>query len=72
MISASVDGLMCIFDTKGDINDDEGMEYVSDISTVWNPHAKFLLLGSFLNSLYLEENYTCVFACILCNARHTD
>lgn len=29
LVSASVDGLMCIFDTKGDINDDEGMESVS-------------------------------------------
>jgi WD40 repeat protein len=30
LVSASVDGLMCIFDTKGDINDDEGMEFVSN------------------------------------------
>ncbi len=30
LVSASVDGLMCIFDTKGDINDDEGMESVSN------------------------------------------
>lgn len=28
-MSASVDGLMCVFDTVSDINDDEGMESVS-------------------------------------------
>ncbi|KAH8961512.1 hypothetical protein BDL97_05G054500 [Sphagnum fallax] len=33
LVSASVDGLMCIFDTKGDINDDEGMEFVMSVGT---------------------------------------
>jgi hypothetical protein len=33
LVSASVDGLMCIFDTKGDINDDEGMESVMSVGT---------------------------------------
>uniref|UniRef100_A0A7I4A4S1 Uncharacterized protein n=1 Tax=Physcomitrium patens TaxID=3218 RepID=A0A7I4A4S1_PHYPA len=28
LVSASVDGLMCVFDTKGDINDDEGMDSI--------------------------------------------
>ncbi|KAJ7558247.1 hypothetical protein O6H91_04G030400 [Diphasiastrum complanatum] len=33
LISASVDGLMCTFDTKGDINDEDGMESVSSVGT---------------------------------------
>jgi len=31
LVSASVDGLMCVFNAMGDINDDEGMESVSVI-----------------------------------------
>lgn len=33
LVSASVDGLMCVFDTKGDINDDEGMDSVMSVGT---------------------------------------
>lgn len=33
LISASVDGLICIFDTAGDINDDEHMESVINVGT---------------------------------------
>ncbi|KAG0561256.1 hypothetical protein KC19_9G049100 [Ceratodon purpureus] len=33
LVSASVDGLMCVFDTLGDINDDEGMESVMSVGT---------------------------------------
>lgn len=29
LVSASVDGLMCVFDTMSTINDDEGMDSVS-------------------------------------------
>lgn len=32
-MSASVDGLMCVFDTVSDINDDEGMESVMGVGT---------------------------------------
>lgn len=32
LVSASVDGLMCVFDTMGTINDDEGMDSVSVIA----------------------------------------
>ncbi|XP_043710927.1 WD repeat-containing protein GTS1 isoform X2 [Telopea speciosissima] len=33
LISASVDGLMCIFNTDGDINDDDHLEAVMNVST---------------------------------------
>lgn len=31
VVSASVDGLICIFDTGGDINDDDHLESVSEV-----------------------------------------
>ncbi|KAG6703912.1 hypothetical protein I3842_07G109600 [Carya illinoinensis] len=33
LVSASVDGLICIFDTEGDINDDEHLESVINVGT---------------------------------------
>ncbi|CAK9175313.1 unnamed protein product [Ilex paraguariensis] len=33
LVSASVDGLMCIFDTSGDINDDDDLESVINVGT---------------------------------------
>ncbi|XP_050203689.1 WD repeat-containing protein GTS1 [Mercurialis annua] len=33
LLSASVDGLMCIFDTNGDINDDDHLESVINVGT---------------------------------------
>lgn len=33
LVSASVDGLMCIFNTQGEINDDEGLEAVMGVGT---------------------------------------
>lgn len=33
LISASVDGLMCIFNTRGKINDDDGLELVMGVGT---------------------------------------
>ncbi|XP_059625687.1 WD repeat-containing protein GTS1 [Cornus florida] len=33
LVSASVDGLMCIFDTAGDINDDDHLESVINVGT---------------------------------------
>ncbi|KAH7366210.1 hypothetical protein KP509_18G068000 [Ceratopteris richardii] len=33
LVSASVDGLMCVFDTLGEINDDEGMDKVMGVGT---------------------------------------
>ncbi|KAG5044072.1 hypothetical protein JHK87_007987 [Glycine soja] len=36
LISASVDGLICTFDTTGDINDDDHLESVSPGLHIWN------------------------------------
>ncbi|KAL5561476.1 hypothetical protein UlMin_031223 [Ulmus minor] len=33
LVSASVDGLICIFDTEGDINDDDNLESVINVET---------------------------------------
>lgn len=34
LLSASVDGLMCLFDTSGDINDDDQLDSVSRICPI--------------------------------------
>lgn len=33
LVSASVDGLMCVIDTKGNINDDDQLEFVMNVGT---------------------------------------
>lgn len=49
LLSASVDGLICLFDTSGDIKDDDHLDSVSRIT-----YALFILLAClFLNLFYI-------------------
>ncbi|GMI69431.1 GIGANTUS 1 [Hibiscus trionum] len=53
LASASADGLICIFDTNGDINDDDHLESVINVGT---SIAKIGFLGDFSEKLWCLSN----------------